>query len=584
MTAVMALTGQQPDFAPVGDLGLKCWLADDTGVQLPPELDIRPVTPIDPYREQIEAVNRQIGVIPPRETMKDASGASMMDPVSQVTRLQGASILDLATRPYEDNLVLALVREYPDRTGQALVNVALNTYVHLHGTPLLAAAQAAREAGNSPNTALSAAIAMLGPNLFFGARLAVETLLALFRESGLSDPSDETLSLEELLDAAQPGQVQTLTAADPDPSAKAMIAGAAARGATGSVFLRFLCRLGARHDTHPSADAVLAAICLHLAWRPLVHKRISVTTLANLPWHLRIAAALVSASAPPERQSETGFGGVPLQELIDSWSFTETAYLALLGRRPNDDERFDFTVLLGLTASNGPGTISAQGAKGAVSADGPEVPERVQVNKAYVGFLSHTGYAHGGNGFEAMQFLIERFGDVSLADPGDPAHGLDLVRIAADYALDYKAYKTRAKAAGNLSYAKIPCVNHPVFKGKEINLDPREVYVRDLFKSRNSYNLFHEFYHELVQALASYGVSSNVYCVNIDAVIAVILLKMLWQPYARGQIDAKFLENAAFTTFLYGRAVGDAAEIEDHATRGRNMDTRTPASRCRFVG
>ena len=372
--------------------------------------------------------------------------------------------------------------------------------------------------------------------------------------------------------------------ADPDPSAKAMIAGAAARGATGSVFLRFLCRLGARHDTHPSADAVLAAICLHLAWRPLVHKRISVTTLANLPWHLRIAAALVSASAPPERQSETGFGGVPLQELIDSWSFTETAYLALLGRRPNDDERFDFTVLLGLTASNGPGTISAQGAKGAVSADGPEVPERVQVNKAYVGFLSHTGYAHGGNGFEAMQFLIERFGDVSLADPGDPAHGLDLVRIAADYALDYKAYKTRAKAAGNLSYAKIPCVNHPVFKGKEINLDPREVYVRDLFKSRNSYNLFHEFYHELVQALASYGVSSNVYCVNIDAVIAVILLKMLWQPYARGEIDAKFLENAAFTTFLYGRAVGDAAEIEDHATRGRNMDTRTPASRCRFVG
>jgi len=584
MTAVMALTGQQPDFAPVGDLGLKCWLADDTGVQLPPELDIRPVTPIDPYREQIEAVNRQIGVIPPRETMKDASGASMMDPVSQVTRLQGASILDLATRPYEDNLVLALVREYPDRTGQALVNVALNTYVHLHGTPLLAAAQAAREAGNSPNTALSAAIAMLGPNLFVGARLAVETLLALFRESGLSDPSDETLSLEELLDAAQPGQVQTLTAADPDPSAKAMIAGAAARGATGSVFLRFLCRLGARHDTHPSADAVLAAICLHLAWRPLVHKRISVTTLANLPWHLRIAAALVSASAPPERQSETGFGGVPLQELIDSWSFTETAYLALLGRRPNDDERFDFTVLLGLTASNGPGTISAQGAKGAVSADGPEVPERVQVNKAYVGFLSHTGYAHGGNGFEAMQFLIERFGDVSLADPGDPAHGLDLVRIAADYALDYKAYKTRAKAAGNLSYAKIPCVNHPVFKGKEINLDPREVYVRDLFKSRNSYNLFHEFYHELVQALASYGVSSNVYCVNIDAVIAVILLKMLWQPYARGEIDAKFLENAAFTTFLYGRAVGDAAEIEDHATRGRNMDTRTPASRCRFVG
>ena len=99
-----------------------------------------------------------------------------------------------------------------------------------------------------------------------------------------------------------------------------------------------------------------------------------------------------------------------------------------------------------------------------------------------------------------------------------------------------------------------------------------------------NYNVFREFYHELVQALASYGVSSNVYCVNIDAVIAVILLKMLWRPYTEGEIDARFLEYAAFTTFVYGRVVGQAAEIEDHTTRGRNMDTRTPASQCRFVG
>ncbi len=39
------------------------------------------------------------------------------------------------------------------------------------------------------------------------------------------------------------------------------------------------------------------------------------------------------------------------------------------------------------------------------------------------------------------------------------------MRIAAEYALD-EAYKTKAKAASNLSDAKIPCVNHPVFKGK----------------------------------------------------------------------------------------------------------------------
>jgi hypothetical protein len=476
------------------------------------------------------------------------------------------------------------VREYPDEPGRALANVALNAHVNLAGTPMLAAAQAAREAGNSPNTALCAAIAMMGPRMLEGARRAVEALVTLFKEAGVADPSEAGLSVDAQLDAADAAQIQALTTADPDPLAEAMLAGALARGAAGSVFLRFLAALGERHGTHPGADAVLAAISCHLAWRPLLHKRISVTTLGNLPWHLRIAAAVVGASVPPERQTPETFGGVPMAELIAGWSFTETAYLALLARRPDEEERFAFTVLLGLTASNGPGTISAQGAKGAVSADGPEVPERVQVNKAYVGFLSHTGFAHGGNGFEAMQFLIERFGGLNLTDPGDPAHGLDLVRIAADYALDYKAYKTKAKAAGNLSYVKIPCVNHPVFKGKEINLDPREVYVRDLFRERGSYNVFHDFYHELVQALASYGVSSNVYCVNIDAVIAVILLKILWRPYVSGEIDARFLEYGAFTTFLYGRVVGQAAEIEDHATRGRNMDTRTAASQCRFVG
>ena len=582
LTAVMHLNGRAPDFAPIGDLSMKCWFADDTGLALPAELDVRPVAAVEPYREQIEAVNRQIGVIPPRETMKDASGASLMDPQTQITRLHGISVLEMATRPYEDNLVLALVREYPDGTGRALANVVLNAYVNLHESPALSAAYAARQAGNSPNTALCAALALLGPALVERARRAVETLLERFRESGLNDPADDGFPVDPLVAATGPEQLQALTADTPDPLAQTMLAGAGARHA-GSAFLRFLDRLCARDARYPTADAVLAAVCCHLAWRPLLHKRLSVTTLANLPWHLRIAAAVVGASVRPERQTAQAFGGIPMQELIDSWSFTETAYLALLARRPDPDERFAFGVLLGLTASNGPGTISAQGAKGAVSADGPEVPQRVQVNKAYVGYLTHTGFAHGGNGFEAMQFLIERFGGRDLSDPGDPNHGLDLVRIAAEYAQEYKVYKTRAKAAGNLSYAKIPCINHPVFKGAEVNLDPREVYVRDLFAARGSYNLFHEFYHELVHALASYGVSSNVYCVNIDAVIAVILLKMLWRPYVAGEIDASFLEYGAFTTFLYARTVGEAAEIEDHATRGRNMDTRTPASRCRFV-
>ena len=126
-------------------------------------------------------------------------------------------------------------------------------------------------------------------------------------------------------------------------------------------------------------------------------------------------------------------------------------------------------------------------------------------------------------------------------------------------------------------------MNHPVFKDKPVNVDPREVFIRELLESRGEYNVFHEFYRALVQGLYDSGVSRNVYCVNIDAVIAALLLKMLWQPYRDGQFSGSALETAAFTIFLYPRMLGCAAEVDDHLNRGRNMDTRTPATQCRFV-
>jgi hypothetical protein len=43
------------------------------------------------------------------------------------------------------------------------------------------------------------------------------------------------------------------------------------------------------------------------------------------------------------------------------------------------------------------------------------------------------------------------------------------------------------------------------------------------------------------------------------------------------------MEMAAFTAFLFGRMAGCAGEIDDHINRGRNMDTRTPASQCNHV-
>ena len=65
--------------------------------------------------------------------------------------------------------------------------------------------------------------------------------------------------------------------------------------------------------------------------------------------------------------------------------------------------------------------------------------------------------------------------------------------------------------------------------------------------------------------------------------IAAWLLHLLWRPYRAGEIGDAELESAAFTIFLLARMAGSAAEIEDHLNRGRNMDTRTPASEVRFI-
>jgi hypothetical protein len=86
-----------------------------------------------------------------------------------------------------------------------------------------------------------------------------------------------------------------------------------------------------------------------------------------------------------------------------------------------------------------------------------------------------------------------------------------------------------------------------------------------------------------VRALFEEGVTRNVFCINIDAVIGALLLKMLWPRYRAGKFSEHDLEVAAFTIFLYGRMIGCAAEIDDHINRGRNMDTRTAASALKFV-
>jgi len=574
LSAVMRENAARPDFEPEGDLALKAWFGANCGLALPPDLDLPVILAAAPYDEQIAALNRQIGVVLPRQSMKDASGASQMDARTQVTALYGTSMLDAAQHPLEANVSLALLHELGGDNDQRLINVAIGASLNLHGHAALAAAQAAREAGNAPNSVLAAAASIIGPRCQQEARKALRVLIDGFAAAGLRGAQDESFDFGSLkVDA--PG---LFTGKAPDPRADAMIAGLEARGAK-SVFVRYLRTM----PGHPTADAVLAAVAATVAWGPLMRRRVSRLTVESLPWWFRLFGSLIGASVPAEQHTPDRFCGVQMSDVLGRRTLSEVACVALLGLQPRPADLFTFQVLVGLLLSNGPGTISAQGAKGAVSADGPEDPERVQLNKCLAGFLSHTGYTHGGNGYEGIAFLIEQFRDTGLVDPGDPNHGIDLGQLASKYVERYAHYKSGKKSAGSLDIQKIPGVNHPVFKDKPVNHDPREVFIQQLLERRGEYNVFHDFYRALVKSLFDAGVSRNVYCVNVDAVIAALLLKMLWRPYRAGTYPSSALETAAFTIFLYPRMLGCAAEVDDHMNRGRNMDTRTPASQCQFV-
>lgn len=579
LTRVMELNGVKPDFTPKGDLSLKCWFSSNANVKLPKELDKQVVRAESPYDEQIEHINKQIGAQFPRQAMKDASAASMMDPTTQVTKVHGVSILDSSKRSLEENLVFSLVKRYPDEYGRELANAAFNVWLNHSGEAANIAADAAREAESSPNSVLSAAISIIGKGKVKGALDASNLLLEKFQGSGLQTATAKH-NYSGVLKELTAAEKKSLTAAKSDATAKTLLKRVDGLGKK-SVFIEFVKEAS---GGAPSTDALVAAIWTTIGWEPLIKRSISKITLTALPWYSRIFSSFVGCSVPAAKQTKESFCGVKNDDLISKWSFTDAAFLALIGRKPVEKERFEFSMLLGLIISNGPGTISAQGSKGAVSSDGPEDPSRVQINKAFVGFLTHTGFAHGGNGFEAIAFLIDRFKGRGLTDPASKKHGIDLKAIANEYAKSYAKYKADQKSLGNIEYMKVPCVNHPVFKGKDVNYDPRERFVAELFEEKGIYNVFLEFYHNLVKSLFENKVSSNVYCVNVDAVIAVILLKIVWEAFNSGKMTDREVESAAFTTFLFGRMIGCAAEIDDHINRGRNMDTRTAASKCSFVG
>jgi hypothetical protein len=283
LTKVMELNGVSPDFAPTGNLSLKPWLANNQGLALPPELDLATVEAMPPYNEQIHMLRQHLGAQVPRRNMKDCSGASKMDPSTQITSVHGFSVLNLALEPLEANFALPLVHEIADENDRALLDVAVAGEVNLvrdQGT--LIAADAAREAGNAPNTIMAAAACMVGPKRMKRALDATNRLIDLFAYSGLQDARDESFDVSGIEISDETRALFLATEADESIRPEAMLKAVRARGGH-SVFLKFIESMG----KHIHRDGILAALATTIAWGPLMRKRISRLTAGTLPWYLR---------------------------------------------------------------------------------------------------------------------------------------------------------------------------------------------------------------------------------------------------------------------------------------------------------
>jgi len=265
--------------------------------------------------------------------------------------------------------------------------------------------------------------------------------------------------------------------------------------------------------------------------------------------------------------------GVNLMELMAHRTFCEAMILYWTGyepQRPFEAKLVEMTLTASLT--NGPGTISAQGAKLSTSAGNTP-------NTAMIATLATLGEDHGGNGRRAVKFLTKIFRKTPMTDPYDADHGLDLRKMAMDYAHKFKKTKALAKEDG-VDYERIPCLGHPVFATEPVNYDPRERILSKYMSESGIYNIFLDFYHHLAGALKEVGVASKVWAVNLDAAIACVWFGIAWPQLRDGNMTFQRAADLPFLGFALGRAAGGAGEYLDHRDHGLPMDARIPVSEC----
>ena len=369
-------------------------------------------------------------------------------------------------------------------------------------------------------------------------------------------------------------------------------------------------RVNTLHDLVPAATALMSALELKRDFTPkspLVLKPWLVGLGAltrKLPGHLvpHVETIIEPYGSLLKKQTKSSLGRVPsrqsmrhashassndgitprvsgwsLLNLMKAGSFVGATLLYWLGRPPKHE--FETRLVeMGLIASltNGPGTISAQGAKLSASAGN-------EPNTAMIATLATVGAVHGGNGKKAAKLLIDVFGGTDLADPYDKDAAPDLDKLARSHVSAFKKRKAAAKDAG-IEYERVPCLGHPVFNRETVNYDPRERVIGAYLEEHGLYNVFLDFYHRLAQELLTQQATNKVHAVNVDAALTCVLMGIAWPLLIDKRITVERALDLPFVTFALGRVAGGAGEYLDHRESGTDMDMRVPISECRFLG
>ncbi len=259
--------------------------------------------------------------------------------------------------------------------------------------------------------------------------------------------------------------------------------------------------------------------------------------------------------------------------LMETSSFGHAVILAWTGHppaRPFEAELVEKLLIAAVT--NGPGTISAQAAKLSTSAGNSP-------HTAMIATLATIGDVHGGNGKEAIAFMIDAFANSRLVDPYDVSLK-ELVEQKAKQVAGEAIRTKRSAAERDVAFQRLPCLGHPVYRTEEVNYDPREQVIWGHLGKIGVYHAFLDFYHELAVALRDSGVTRNVLAVNVDAAIACVWLGICWPLLCDKKLTVERAKNIAVAAFALGRVAGGAGEYFDHADFGQPMDMRIPVSQC----